>query len=147
MGFAGQLSSAFGFDKSEGRHPRKMLSAKDVFTEDLKSLLEHATIECDDAFVIIRRYDCPKAFHFIDPPYVGSDMGHYSGMFNEQNLKELLELCSTLKGKFMLTMYPSELIKDFALRSGWTIHEVERQVSACKSQYRRRQTEWIVCNY
>jgi len=147
MGFAGQLSSSFGFDKSESRHPRKMHCAKEIFTDDLKNLLEHSTIECDDAFTIIRRYDCLNAFHFIDPPYVGSDMGHYSGMFNEQSLKELLELCSTLQGKFMLTMYPNELIKDFTERFGWKIHEVERQVSACKTQYRRRQLEWMICNY
>jgi hypothetical protein len=29
----------------------------------------------------------------------------------------------------------------------WTIHEVERQVSACTSQHRRKQVEWMVCNY
>jgi len=147
MGFAGQLSSSFGFDKSEGRHPRKMRWAKEVFTEDLRDLLEHSTIECDDAFSIMRRYDCLRAWHFIDPPYVGSDMGHYSGMFNEQSLKELLELCSTLLGKFMLTMYPNDLIKEFTERFGWKIHEIERQVSACKAEHRRRQIEWIICNY
>ena len=147
MGFAGQLSSSFGFDKSEGRHARKMRCAKNVFTDDLRELLEHSTIECDDAFAVIRRYDCADSFHFIDPPYVGSNMGHYSGMFNEQSLRELLELCSALKGKFMLTMYPHAVIKDFAGRFGWKIHEVERQVSACKTEYRRRQVEWIVCNY
>ena len=147
LGFAGQLSSSFGFDKSEGRHPRKMRFAKDVFTDDLRGLLECSTIECDDALTVIRRYDCTNAFHFIDPPYVGSNMGHYSGMFNEQSLMELLELCSVLKGKFMLTMYPNTLIKNHSERFAWIIHEVERQVSACKIEYRRRQTEWIVCNY
>lgn len=147
LGFAGQLSSSFGFDKSEGRHPLKIHCAKDVFTDDLRSLLEHSTIECDDAFLVIRRYDCPYAFHFIDPPYVGSNMGHYSGMFNEQSLTELLTLCAELKGKFMLTMYPHGTIKEYADRLGWKIHVVDRQVSACKIEYRRRQEEWIVCNY
>jgi len=147
IGFAGKLSSSFGFDKSEGKHPCKMRCAKEIFTENLKDLLEHSTIESDDAFSIIRRYDCSNAFYFLDPPYVGSDMGHYSGMFNEQSLTELLELCSTIKGKFMLTMYPNELIKEFADRFGWKIQEIERQVSACRAEYRRRQLEWIVYNY
>lgn len=147
MGFAGQISDSFGFDKSVGRHSKKLRNAKIVFCDELVELLEKATIECDNAFKIIRRYDTADTFHFIDPPYVGSDMGHYSGMFNNQNLLELLELCSTLKGKFMLTMYPNELIRDFANRFGWKIHAVERQVSACKAEHRRKQEEWMICNY
>lgn len=147
MGFAGQLSSSFGFDKSEGWHPRKMHNAKEIFNSDLKRLLEISTIECDDAFKVIIRYDCIHAFHFIDPPYVGSDMGHYSGMFNEQNLTELLLLCTKLQGKFMLTMYPNDVINEYANRSDWAIHKIDRQVSACKTESRRRQEEWIVCNY
>jgi DNA adenine methylase len=147
LGFAGQLSSSFGFDKSEGRNPRKIRCAKEIFNDDLKTLLERSTIECDCAFKVIKRYDCPQAFHFIDPPYVGSDMGHYSGMFNEQSLNELLELCTILKGKFMLTMYPHDKIKQYAERNGWVIHKVDRQVSVCKTEARRRQEEWMVCNY
>jgi DNA adenine methylase len=67
-------------------------------------------------------------------------------MFNEQNLVELLKLCAALKGKFMLTMYPNEIIRDYADRIGRVIHSVERQVSACKTG-RRKQEEWMVCNY
>ena len=147
LGFAGQLSGSFGFDKSEALHARKIRFAKEIFTDDLRNLLEQSTIECDDAFTIIRRYDCPQAWYFIDPPYVGSNMGHYSGMFNEQSLIELLELCTTLKGKFMLTMYPHEQIKEHAKRNKWVIHKIDRQVSACPTQHRRRQEEWMVVNY
>ncbi|MDR1380781.1 MAG: DNA adenine methylase [Tannerella sp.] len=147
MGFAGKLSSSFGFDKSESRHSRRISFAKDIFTQDLRMLLEQSTVECDDAFEIIRRYDGTRAWHFIDPPYVGSNMGHYSGMFNEQSLEELLNLCSGLKGKFMLTMYPCDIIKVFSRRFAWKIHEAERHLSACKSEHRRRQLEWMVCNY
>ena len=147
MGFAGQLSSSFGFDKSKDGHARKMRYANDAITDSLKSLLEHSTIECDDAFVIIKRFDCKQAFFFIDPPYVGSNMGHYSGMFNEQSLIELLDVCAKLQGKFMLTMYPHKTIEEYAEVHNWVIHKVNRQVSACKTESRRVQEEWMVCNY
>jgi DNA adenine methylase len=74
-------------------------------------------------------------------------MGHYGGMFNEQSLVELLDLCTTLQGKFMLTMYPNDTIKEYTGRNGWHIHAVERQISACKAASRRRQEEWMVLNY
>lgn len=147
LGFAGQISSSFGFDKSQGRHPKKVAFAKEPFSAILTARLERTTIECDDALKVIARYDTPEAFHFVDPPYVGSNMGHYSGMFNEQNLVNLLELLSSVDGKFMLTMYPHEAITAAAKRRKWHIHSVERNVTACRASARRKQEEWMVVNY
>ncbi|KAA6336880.1 Modification methylase DpnIIA [termite gut metagenome] len=150
MGFSGQLGSSFGFDRTEGKTALKLhcIKENEVFCEELKKLLEKSTIECDDAFKIIKRYDCTEAFHFIDPPYVNSNMGHYSGMFNRQNLTELLELCAGLQGKFMLTMFPDDAVNQRAENAGWIIHKLDRRVSAClKIEARRRQEEWMVCNY
>lgn len=148
LGFAGQLSSAFGFDKSKCLMPKKLFYAKDAFNLGLKERLECVTIENDNALKVIKRFDTEYAFHFIDPPYIGSNMGHYSGMFNNQSLQELLELCANLKGKFMLTMYPNDAIAAFAKKHKWKIHRIERQVTAAKKiDTRRKQEEWIVCNY
>lgn len=147
MGFAGQLSKSFGFDKSECRHPKKIFFAKDAFNGDLKERLQYLTIESDDALRVIARYDTPEAFHFVDPPCVGSNMGHYANMFNDENLRDLLELLSTIKGKFMLTMYPNEVIQSYVERCGWRIAKVDRQISACKAESRRMQEEWMVMNY
>ena len=48
----------------------------------------------------------------------------------------------------MLTMFPDDNIQSYADLHGWIIHAIERQVSACKKiEARRKQEEWIVCNY
>jgi DNA adenine methylase len=147
MSFAGQLENTFGFDKGMSRHPKKIFYAKDAFNLSLKERLECVTIEQDDAMKVLKRFDTPEAFHFIDPPYVGTNMGHYKDSFNNEDLKNLLELCTALKGKFMLTMFPNEVIQGYVDKHGWTIHSVERQISACKAASRRRQEEWMVTNY
>lgn len=103
-------------------------------------------IENRDALEVISCYDSPTSFHFVDPPYVNSDCGHYEGSFNEQNMEELLKLLETVKGKFMLTMFPLPMIGEYANRNGWIIHRVERTISASKTN-RRKQEEWMVCNY
>ena len=95
---------------------------------------------------MITRYDCETAFHFVDPPYVGSDCGHYAGSFNEENFSQLLETLAQIKGKFMLTMFPHDKIREFADRHKWKIHKIERTISASKTS-RRRQEEWITTNY
>ena len=145
QGYAGQLSASFGFDKQKGKHPLRLANSKQLLSAELINLLENTTIECDDALAVIKRYDCVQAFFFVDPPYVGANMGHYTGMFNDQNLVELLNLLATIKGKFMLTMYPNDVIKSYADKHNWNITEIERVITA--SQKRRFQKEWIIMNY
>lgn len=139
MSFASMLDGSFGYDFGGGM-PKKLKNAKDEFTEHLCARLETTTIENRDALDVLQTYDNLHAFHFIDPPYVNSDCGHYEGCFNEQNLTNLLRLLEGVKGKFMLTMFPLPVIEKYATKNGWVIHRVERTISASKTT-RRKQEE------
>ena len=145
LGFASMIDGTFGYDRS-GTTTLKLFNARDQFTEYLCKRLDRVIIENENGLNVIQRYDCPGAFHFVDPPYVNSDCGHYAGSFNEQNLRELLEVLSRCEGKFMLTMFPHDGIHEFAGRCGWKIHRVERRITASKES-RRRQEEWMITNY
>ena len=143
--FASKINGTFGFD-FKGGQPKKLRNAKDTFTEELCDRLERVTIECQDALSVIRRYDRPETFHFVDPLYIDTDCGHYNGLFNEQAFIKLLDVLSGLRGKFMLTMFPNEHIEEYSDKYHWTIHRFERTISAGRTN-RRKQEEWIVCNY
>jgi Site-specific DNA methylase len=145
LAFASMQDGTFGYDRM-GTTSLKVKNAKDDFTEELCKRLENVTVENDDALKIISRYDCPEAFHFVDPPYINSDCGHYEGTFNDQSMDRLLRLLEGIQGKFMLTMFPYEPIEATAQKNGWIIHRIERTISASKEN-RRRQEEWMVCNY
>lgn len=145
MSFASMLDGSFGYNFSGGM-PQKISNAKDEFTEQLNCRLEHVTIENRDALEVISCYDSCNTFHFVDPPYVNSDCGHYEGSFNERNMEDLLKLLENIKGKFMLTMFPLSMIEAYAEKNGWIIHRIERTISASKTN-RRKQEEWMVCNY
>lgn len=145
MSFASRQDGAFGYDFS-GKMPKRLRNAKDAFDLQLAKRLEQVTIESRDALKVIDLYDSPDAFHFVDPPYVGSDCGHYAGTFDAQDLQRLLDLLAKLQGRFMLTMYPDDLIAQYAMEYGWVIHRIERTISASKTT-RRKQEEWMVCNY
>jgi DNA adenine methylase len=146
QGFAAKLDGTWGYDKGKNTTSKKIQNAKDAFTDLLQKRIEHTQIECADALRIIRTRDSIDTFHFVDPPYINSDCGHYEGTFNEQNFSELLELMSGLSGKFMLTMFPHAILSGFIERHNWKVVEVERAISASKAS-RRRQVELIVMNY
>lgn len=145
MSFASKIGSSFGYDR-DGKTRKAIINSGNNFTEHLCSRLQNATIENDNALNIISRFDSDYAFHFVDPPYVNSNCGHYSGTFTEGDLENLLILLSEVKGKFMLTMFPHNSIESAATKFGWTIHRIERNITASKT-VRRKQEEWIVCNY
>lgn len=145
LGFASMLDGTFGYDRS-GTTTLKLFNARDNFTDIICGRLKKVIIESENGLNVIQRYDCPEAFHFVDPPYVNSDCGHYIGMFNEQHLHELLTVLSKVQGKFMLTMFPHKTIQEFVDEHGWKIHTIERQITASKES-RRRQEEWMVVNY
>ncbi len=143
--FASKLNGPYGYDR-KGTTNLKLYNAKENFTDTLCQRLSHISIESEDAKNIILRYDSPEAFHFVDPPYVNSDCGHYTGSFSEENFAELLDILSKIEGKFMLTMYPHELLSKYATSHDWKIHKVHRTISASRDS-RRKQEEWMVCNY
>lgn len=145
MSFASMMDGTFGYDFG-GMMPRKLRNAKDNFTAELCARLDRVTIENRNALDVIACYDAPGAFHFVDPPYINSDCGHYDGVFNDRHMDELLCLLERVRGKFMLTMFPYAQIEESAQRNGWIIHRVERTISASKTS-RRKQEEWMVCNY
>ena len=102
---------------------------KTMFDERYIKRLESTQIFCRDAIRVILGADSPDAFHFIDPPYVGTDCGHYEG-YQEQDLQRLLQTCVELEGKFLLTHFPSELVSDYAQKNGWYQIEYRMHKSA-----------------
>lgn len=143
--FASKLDGTWGYDKQKNSITKKINNAKHEFIEALSLRLEHTQIECTDALRIIRNRDGSEAFHFVDPPYINSNCGHYTG-YNLLDFMDLLSLLENLQGKFMLTMFPQENLQAFITRNKLKVEKVTRTISASKTK-RRKQEEWIVMNY
>jgi DNA adenine methylase len=146
MGFASKLDGTFGYDRSSNSLCKKIRFAREAFTQELSKRLENTQVECTSAFKVITSRDCEDAFHFVDPPYINSDCGHYTDTFNLMDFERLLELLSAVKGKFILTMFPHEVLSEYIKEHNWRVLEVERTISASKVN-RRKQIELIVCNF
>ena len=98
-------------------------------------------IECTDALKIIRTYDSPSAFHYCDPPYYNADMGHYDG-YTLEDYKALLKQLSKVEGKFLLSSYPSEVLKKY-------VKKIEMNLTAgkVKDGKRPKKIKVLTANY
>lgn len=147
QGFASKMDGPFGFDKTANTTSKRIANKRLNFTEQYTSRLEHVQIECADALYVISSRDHEGAFFYCDPPYVGSNCGHYKG-YTEADYEALLSLLSGIKGKFLLSSYPSDLLKAFTEKFKW--HSMTRDMLVTvnvKSGNQKVKTETLTANY
>jgi len=87
--------------------------------------LKHVYIECDDAVRVIRRFDTPETFFFIDPPYLPqtiADPINYTFRMTEEEHQRLLETLCQVKGKVILTHPRCRLYESYL--KGWITKEI-----------------------
>ena len=77
-------------------------------------------------------------------PYYNADMGHYDG-YTIEDFELLLKTLSNIKGKFLLSSYPSEILDKYIKDNGWSSFEVEMKVAVSNKGKRKR--EVLTANY
>lgn len=142
MGFSSMMFGGYAFDK-KNTSVRKSNNKKAKFGSWIQKRLHMVDLECNDALKVIRSRDSENTFFYIDPPYFNSDCGHYKG-YTEQNFRDLLALLKTIKGKFLLSSYPSQALQDFS--DGWYQHSIQKKIAVTKHTDKMK-TEVLTANY
>lgn len=145
--FSSRMDASFGFDRTANSTSKRIANKRENFTEAYAHRLENTVIECADALYIIQSRDFEGAFFYCDPPYVGSNCGHYKG-YTEADFEALLCLLSGIKGKFLLSSYPNEMLDRFIRKNEWySIRKELRLTVTAKSATQRLKTEVLTANY
>lgn len=145
--FSSKIDGSWGYDKISNSTSQKVQSHKERFTEDLAIRLQNAQLECADALYVIKSRDDKDAFFYCDPPYYNSDCGHYDG-YSLQDFENLLVSLSEIKGKFLLSSYPSPILVKYAKKHGWSMFSVDQRVTVNnKGGYLKRKIEVLTANF
>ncbi|MCM3130545.1 DNA adenine methylase (plasmid) [Paenibacillus urinalis] len=116
--------------------------------DSFEKRFRNVMIECLDYREIIKRYDGPEVFFFIDPPYVGRE-NCYKGGFRQEDHVELAEMLKHIEGKCLVTYYGDPLVLE--LYKDWNYVTLEAKVGsvvkASEGQKRRTETEYLFMNY
>lgn len=143
--FSSMLDGSWGYDKSRNTTTKKIHNKSIQFTEEYAIRLQNVQVECADALYIIQSRDTADSFFYCDPPYFNSDCGHYGG-YSAHDFEQLLKLLSGIKGKFILSSYPSELLASYVAANGWDQMRVEQQISVNKGKGGKK-VECITANF
>jgi DNA adenine methylase len=144
QGYASKIGS-WGYDANGSTMVKKIDGKKVEFTTAIRTRLERTQIECNDAGKVIQSRDSKETFHYVDTPYIGSNMGHYSGYTDDQ-YRDHLQILARVEGKFLLSGYNSEILDQFIKKHKWHVLTFEKQLSASPNKAKRK-IEVLVANY
>jgi DNA adenine methylase len=144
QGFSGEISNSWGYGVADNKTEKRTRNKRDGFLEYYRDRLEEVQIECTDALHVIKSRDRENSFFYCDPPYFNSDMGHYKG-YTEEDFENLLIALSQIKGKFLLSSYPSDLLERYADQFGW--HTKTFEMNLAVSNKGKKKIEVLTANY
>lgn len=146
--FSSMLDGTWGYDKLKGTTSQKIANKREGFTEDLAIRIQNVQIENTDALRIIESRDYKDAFTYCDPPYFNSDCGHYDG-YSKEDFENLLKLLSRVKGKFLMSSYPSDILTEYTKQNGWYTKNIEQKVSVANGTGKpgKKKIEVLTANY
>lgn len=144
QGFSNKIGS-WRSNSLTGKENSMMNNKKLILTRELASRLDFVQIENKDACVLISDMDSVDTFFYIDPPYVGSNQGHYAG-YTQEHFNALLERLSGIKAKFLLSSFPNAELSKYVKKFGWQTKEINMHKSISNAKNRRK-IEVLTGNY
>lgn len=150
LGYGGSPSGGWKWENgSSGSHVGIVMDNYRIsFTDKIYERLKYVQISCRDALKVIKQRDTEDTFFFLDPPYPGCVQKHYAG-YGFEEFEKLLQLLSTIKGKFMLCNFSSPMLLYYMAEYGWRfkIKDMPLRVANKITKGTKRKQEMMVCNY
>jgi len=126
---------------------------------NIKHRFKNVAIECIDFRKCIPKYDSNETLFYVDPPYdikqakncyYNKSHNNFIKKFTEQDHIDLSILLNNIKGKCIISYYPTDLIKELYpdIKWHWIYHKVIlRSQKKKKGEKREHRTEAIITNY
>lgn len=145
----------FTEQKAGGKYPskydtlKKKLSMAKI-TDRLQAITQVEKLDCED---LIRKYDSPDAFFYIDPPYYNMEF-YYSQDFPREKHASLAKTLGEIQGRFALSYYEFDDLRQFYPEDKFTWHRQSVYRSAATRsgndkdyKNKSRGTEILIMNY
>lgn len=144
MSFSHKVFAGFAFNNTPNRTGLK--SKRELICEEVFNRLKTVEIFNRDAIELIKIKDGVDTFFYFDPPYAESDCGHYEKL--KGVYYELLDLLPTLKGKWLMSSYPSVQLSELRIINSWHTKDTQQNLAVSgKHNGGKVKTECLTWNY
>jgi DNA adenine methylase len=141
LAYGGRVTrKAFGIHIEEKPNLRAVSIMKSL--AEVHDRLQGVQIEHLPYDEVIRRYDRPGTFHYIDPPYY--DIRLYNFNFEHDDFVRMAKLLGNIQGKFLMSLNDHPKVRE--IFSDFYIEEVQIAYSL-HSTVGKRHKELLISNY
>ena len=114
---------------------------------DIHARMKRVAVMNRPAIDLIRQQDGPNTLFYLDPPYAHETRvttSDYKCEMSANDHAELLTWLAGIKGKFLLSGYPSELYEHHRKAHGWHVvsREIDNKASAKKVKDKKIECLW-----
>jgi site-specific DNA-adenine methylase len=149
--FSGSKPETSSYTDYKGKYRCKVL----IFMDKLKhpKYREHfdkiTFIENSDFEEVVKKYDSPSSYFYMDPPYWKTENYYSNHDFDRNDHERLANCLKDIKGKFSLSYYDFPLLNEWFPRNNyrWESKNFKKAAAAKKDGTQNEGTELLIMNY
>lgn len=129
--FGGKIEGCnFGYATTKGARLNLLRIEEELSTAHIR--LARTYIECLGYEDVIKRYDKPHTFFYIDPPYWNCEKMYGKEIFSKADFQNLADILGGIQGKFILSLNDVSEVRE--IFSQFKIEEVSVQYTCSKAK-------------
>ena len=149
--FSGSKPETSSFIDLKGKYKSKYLTFRDKLSKPdwIEHFLRITEVENMDFEEVIKKYDSPTTYIYLDPPYWKTENYYNNHDFDRNDHERLANTLHGIKGKFSLSYYDFELLHQWFPENQyrWEKKEFAKAAAAKKGTKQNMGEELLIMNY
>lgn len=149
--FSGSRPETASYTDYKGKYRCKVLILMDKLKDPkYRDHFDRITfVENSDFEDVIKKYDSPTTYFYLDPPYATTETYYSNHDFGKKDHKRLADVLNNVKGKFGLSYYGFGDLEGFYPKDlyRWESQEFKKAAAAKKDGTQNVGTEILIMNY
>jgi DNA adenine methylase len=149
--FSGSKPETSSFIDLKGKYKSKYLTFRDKLSkpEWVEHFLRITDVENMDFADVIKKYDSPTTYIYLDPPYYRTENYYSNHDFGRKDHERLSNCLKNIQGKFGLSYYDFDLLHEWFPENKyrWEKKEFAKAAAAKKGTKQNMGEELLILNY
>jgi DNA adenine methylase len=149
--FSGSKPETSSFIDLKGKYKSKYLTFRDKLSKPdwVEHFLRITHVENMDFADVIKKYDSPTTYIYLDPPYWKTENYYSNHDFDRDDHERLANVLKTVKGKFSLSYYDFPILSEWFPKNEytWVKKEFAKAAAAKKGTKQNMGEELLIMNY